>query len=114
MGPASSRLSKVGVELTDSPYVVANMRTMTRMGNVALEHLGSATEFCKGLHSIGELNPEKRFICHFPKTREIWSLRLGLRRQRAARQEVLRAAHRVGHGDAIEELARGAHADPRG
>ncbi len=77
MGPASSRLSKVGVELTDSPYVVANMRTMTRMGNVALEHLGSATEFCKGLHSIGELNPEKRFICHFPKTREIWSIGSG-------------------------------------
>ncbi|MBL8768047.1 MAG: phosphoenolpyruvate carboxykinase, partial [Planctomycetes bacterium] len=77
MGPASSRLSKVGVEITDSPYVVANMRTMTRMGNVALEHLGSATEFCKGLHSIGELNPEKRFICHFPKSREIWSIGSG-------------------------------------
>jgi phosphoenolpyruvate carboxykinase (GTP) len=77
MGPASSPLSKVGVELTDSAYVVANMRIMTRMGTVALEHLGSGTEFCKGLHSIGELNPEKRFIMHFPKAREIWSIGSG-------------------------------------
>lgn len=77
MGPDSSPYSKVGVELTDSPYVVANMRIMTRMGNVALNHLGMSSDFCKGLHSLGDLNPERRFICHFPKSREIWSIGSG-------------------------------------
>jgi phosphoenolpyruvate carboxykinase (GTP) len=73
MGPAGSKLSKVGVEITDSPYVVANMRVMTRMGDVALNHLGASTDFCKGLHSIGELDPNRRYIAHFPETRTIWS-----------------------------------------
>lgn len=77
MGPDSSPYSKVGVELTDSPYVVANMRIMTRMGNVALNQLGMSSDFCKGLHSLGDLNPERRFICHFPKAREIWSIGSG-------------------------------------
>ena len=77
MGPAGSPSSKVGVELTDSPYVVANMRIMTRMGSVALDQLGMSSDFCKGLHSLGDLDPERRFICHFPDRREIWSVGSG-------------------------------------
>ena len=78
MGPESSPMSKVGVELTDSPYVVVNMRIMTRMGKVALDHLGKGDgSFVKGLHSLGDLSPDRRFICHFPKDREIWSIGSG-------------------------------------
>jgi phosphoenolpyruvate carboxykinase (GTP) len=77
MGPAGSPMSKVGVEITDSAYVVANMRIMTRMGTIALEHLGASSDFCKGLHSTGDLNPERRFIVHFPETRTIWSIGSG-------------------------------------
>ncbi len=77
MGPVGSPMSKVGIEVTDSPYVVANMRIMTRMGNVALEHLGDSPDFCKGLHSIGDLDPDRRFILHFPETRTIWSVGSG-------------------------------------
>jgi len=77
MGPVGSKYSRVGVELTDSPYVVANMRIMTRMGKVALEHLGSSDDFVRGIHSLGDLSPERRFICHFPETRTIWSIGSG-------------------------------------
>jgi phosphoenolpyruvate carboxykinase (GTP) len=77
MGPEGSPNSKVGVEITDSPYVVANMRIMTRMGNVALDELGASSDFVKGLHSLGDLDPERRFICHFPETRKIWSVGSG-------------------------------------
>jgi len=77
MGPVGSAYSRVGVELTDSPYVVANMRIMTRMGKVALEHLGTSDDFVKGVHSLGDLSPERRFICHFPETRTIWSIGSG-------------------------------------
>ena len=77
MGPESSPFCKVGVELTDSAYVVVNMRIMTRMGQVALDRLGTSPEFVKGLHSLGDLNPERRFICHFPDKREIWSIGSG-------------------------------------
>jgi len=77
MGPASSPHSKVGVEITDSPYVVTNMRIMTRMGKVALDRLGASGDFVKGLHSLGDLSPERRFICHFPQTKEIWSIGSG-------------------------------------
>jgi phosphoenolpyruvate carboxykinase (GTP) len=76
MGPAGSPFSKVGIEITDSPYVVVNMRIMTRMGKVALDHLGKS-DFCKGLHSLGDLSPDRRFIAHFPDTREIWSIGSG-------------------------------------
>ena len=72
------------------------MRIMTRMGQVALDTLGdSATTSCRGLHSLGDLNPERRFICHFPEEQHDLERRLRLRRQRAARQEVPRAAHRA-------------------
>jgi len=76
MGPLGSPLSKVGVEITDSPYVVANMRIMTRMGDAALKQLGDGP-FVKGLHSLGDLSPDRRFICHFPDTKEIWSVGSG-------------------------------------
>ncbi|MFN8545049.1 MAG: phosphoenolpyruvate carboxykinase (GTP) [Candidatus Binatia bacterium] len=77
MGPAGSPYSKVGVEITDSPYVVANMRIMTRMGDVATRQLGDRADFVKGLHSLGDLSPERRFICHFPETKTIWSVGSG-------------------------------------
>jgi phosphoenolpyruvate carboxykinase (GTP) len=77
MGPAGSKFSKVGVELTDSKYVVLNMRIMTRMGKVAMEHLGKDGEFTKCLHALGDLSPERRFICHFPQDNEVWSVGSG-------------------------------------
>ena len=77
MGPAGSKFSKVGVEITDSIYVVLNMRIMTRMGKVALDHLGSGEEFTRCLHSLGDLSPDRRFICHFPDKNEIWSVGSG-------------------------------------
>lgn len=67
MGPIDSPLSRCGVEITDSPYVVANMRIMTRMGTPALRRIEREGTFVKGLHSIGELDPERRFIMHFPE-----------------------------------------------
>jgi phosphoenolpyruvate carboxykinase (GTP) len=67
MGPLGSPLSRCGVEITDSPYVVANMRIMTRMGTAALERIEREGSFVKALHSIGELDPERRWIMHFPE-----------------------------------------------
>ncbi|WP_028769904.1 phosphoenolpyruvate carboxykinase (GTP) [Silanimonas lenta] len=67
MGPIDSPLSRCGVEITDSPYVVANMRIMTRMGAAALARIEREGHFVKGLHSTGELDPERRFIMHFPE-----------------------------------------------
>jgi phosphoenolpyruvate carboxykinase (GTP) len=67
MGPLGSPLSRCGVEITDSPYVVANMRIMTRMGTAALERIEREGTFIKGLHSIGELDPRRRWIMHFPE-----------------------------------------------
>jgi len=66
MGPYGSSYARVGVELTDSPYVVLNMRVMARIGTRALTELERAPRFVKGLHSIGDLDPDKRFIMHFP------------------------------------------------
>ena len=77
MGPAGSRFSKVGVEITDSKYVVLNMRIMTRVGQVALDHLGNSDDFTRCLHSLGDLNPERRFICHFPQDNTVWSIGSG-------------------------------------
>ncbi len=67
MGPIDSPLARCGVEITDSPYVVANMRTMTRMGAAAQARIEREGTFVKGLHSTGELDPERRFIMHFPE-----------------------------------------------
>jgi phosphoenolpyruvate carboxykinase (GTP) len=77
MGPLGSPFSKVGVEVTDSPYVVANMRIMTRMGQAALDQLGGGDDFVPGLHSTGDLSPDRRFIVHFPEERLIWSVGSG-------------------------------------
>ena len=77
MGPATSPFSKVGVELTDSVYVALNMQIMTRMGKVALDRLGTAGEFNKGLHSVADCNPDRRWICHFPQDNTIWSVGSG-------------------------------------
>src|SRR5271157_5664798 len=77
MGPVDSPFSKVGVEVTDSPYVVANMRIMSRMGRVAQDRLGSSSDFVPGLHSLGDLDPLRRYIAHFPEERLIWSVGSG-------------------------------------
>jgi phosphoenolpyruvate carboxykinase (GTP) len=74
MGPKGSPLSKVGLELTDSIYVALSMRTMTRMGNVAYEHLGGSADFNRGLHCMLDLDPERRYIVHFPQDNAIISV----------------------------------------
>ena len=77
MGPVGSKFSKIGVELTDSIYVVLNMRIMTRMGRAALDMLGDSNDFNRGLHSTGDLSADRRFICHFPEDNTIWSIGSG-------------------------------------
>lgn len=77
MGPAGSSTSKVGIQITDSIYVVLNMRIMTRMGQIALKQLGSSGDFTKCLHGKADLNMERRFICHFPEDNTIWSVGSG-------------------------------------
>jgi phosphoenolpyruvate carboxykinase (GTP) len=77
MGPIDSPLSRCGVEITDSPYVVVNMYLMTRMGDQALRRIERERLFIKGLHSIGDLDPECRYIMHFPEDLEIQSFGSG-------------------------------------
>jgi len=77
MGPLDSPFSRCGVEITDSAYVVLNMKLMTRMGVAALERIARDGGFVKGLHSIGELDPERRFIMHFPEDLSIKSFGSG-------------------------------------
>jgi phosphoenolpyruvate carboxykinase (GTP) len=77
MGPAGSAQSRVGVEITDSPYVVASMRIMSRIGKVAADRLGNSADFVPGLHSLGDLNPSRRYIAHFPEEKLIWSVGSG-------------------------------------
>jgi phosphoenolpyruvate carboxykinase (GTP) len=74
MGIPGSAFAKVGVELTDSIYVVLSMRIMTRMGQVAWDQLGSDGKYTKGLHSMLDVNPERRFIAHFPQDNTIISV----------------------------------------
>ncbi len=77
MGPVGSPFSKIGVELTDSIYVVLNMRIMTRIGKSVLEVLGTEGDFTKCLHGKAELDIEKRLILHFPEDNTIWSVGSG-------------------------------------
>jgi phosphoenolpyruvate carboxykinase (GTP) len=73
MGPIDSPFSRLGVEITDSPYVVVNMRKMTRMGTPALKRIEREGSFVRGLHSTGELDPNRRYIVHFPEELSIQS-----------------------------------------
>jgi phosphoenolpyruvate carboxykinase (GTP) len=77
MGPIDSPFARCGVEITDSPYVVLNMKLMTRMGRPALLRIAREGRFVKGLHSTGDLNPERRFIMHFPEELAIKSFGSG-------------------------------------
>ena len=77
MGPPGSQFSKVGVEITDSKYVVLSMRIMTRVGQAALDHLAGGDGFTRCLHSLGDLSPERRFIMHFPEQNTVWSIGSG-------------------------------------
>jgi phosphoenolpyruvate carboxykinase (GTP) len=77
MGPVGSTFSKIGIELTDSIYVVLNMRIMTRMGKAVLEALGTDGEFTKCLHSKAALDITRRMILHFPEDNTIWSVNSG-------------------------------------
>jgi len=77
MGPVGSPFSKIGVELTDSIYVVLNMAIMCRIGRDVLDALGRSSDFTRCLHSKAELNPEKRRILHFPEDNAIWSVNSG-------------------------------------
>ncbi len=77
MGPVGSPFAKVGIELTDSIYVVLNMAIMTRVGTAVMDMLGDSTDFVHGLHSKCELDEEKRYILQFPQDNTIWSCNSG-------------------------------------
>ena len=74
MGVVGSEFSKIGIELTDSIYVVLNMAIMTRVGADVMEALGDNTDFVKGLHAIADCDPENRYITHFPQDNTIMSV----------------------------------------
>ena len=77
MGPIGSPLSQIGLEVTDSIYVVLNMAIMTRVGKAVLDCLGDSEDWIKGLHSRCEIDEEKRYICHFPEDNYIISVNSG-------------------------------------
>ena len=77
MGPVGSPFSKIGVELTDSIYVVLNMRIMTHVGAAVLKQLGAGGEFTRCLHSKADLDIKRRLILHFPEDNTVWSVGSG-------------------------------------
>ena len=77
MGPAGSSMSRVGLMVTDSAYVAVSMQIMTRVGPGVLSHMRHDEDFVAGLHSLGDLSPERRFILHFPEERLVWSIGSG-------------------------------------
>jgi phosphoenolpyruvate carboxykinase (GTP) len=77
MGPAGSSMSRVGIMVTDSAYVVASMHLMTRIGQVAIQHMRRDDDFIAGLHSLGDLSPDRRLILQFPEEKLIWSVGSG-------------------------------------
>src|SRR5262245_55862783 len=77
MGPAGSSSSRVGLLVTDSQYVVASMHIMTRVGPVAVQHMRGDDDFVAGLHSMGDLSPDRRLILQFPEEKLIWSVGSG-------------------------------------
>ena len=77
MGVVGSDFAKIGIELTDSLYVVLNMLIMTRAGKTVIDALGDSPDFVKGLHARAELDEKKRYICHFPEDNTIWSVNSG-------------------------------------
>jgi phosphoenolpyruvate carboxykinase (GTP) len=74
LGPPGSPAARVGVQVTDSPYVVANLRLLNRIGRVALDHFGNQADFVKCIHSVGTMDPEHRYICQFPEENLIISV----------------------------------------
>jgi phosphoenolpyruvate carboxykinase (GTP) len=73
MGPAGSSMSRVGIMVTDSAYVVASMHIMTRVGQAAVQAMRRDDDFVAGVHSLGDLSPDRRLILHFPEEKLIWS-----------------------------------------
>jgi phosphoenolpyruvate carboxykinase (GTP) len=77
MGPVGSPLARVGMQLSDSLYVAVSMGIMTRMGAVAWRQLGDSDDFTRCLHSLLDVNPDRRYVCHFPLDNTIWSVGSG-------------------------------------
>jgi phosphoenolpyruvate carboxykinase (GTP) len=77
MGPVGSTMSRVGIMVSDSAYVVASMHLMTRVGQVALSAMRGDDDFIGGVHSLGDLSPDRRLIMHFPEEKLIWSVGSG-------------------------------------
>jgi phosphoenolpyruvate carboxykinase (GTP) len=99
MGARCSSFSKVGIQVTDSVYVVLNMRIMTRMGKIALDHVGDSDDFTRCLHSKADLDIERRFICHYPQDNTIWSVGSGYGGNALLAKKclALRIASKLGH-----------------